>query len=140
MHLNRFDLMNVLMNPNLYVAEEMLMTYLFCFEKFQNYLKSKQRNIRFNCEKEHNNSMPFLDTLITRTSNDFKASVYQKPTFREVYSNFNSFTSKEYKVSLILTLLFRTFSVVLDFSRFHLKVCHLKEILKKECISYQIDR
>ena len=26
--------------------------------KFQNYLNSKPRNIRFTCEKEHNNSMP----------------------------------------------------------------------------------
>ena len=32
---------------------------------------------------------------------------------------------------MIFTLLFRTFSIVLDFSRFHLEVCHLKEILKK---------
>ena len=30
-------------------------------EKFQNYLNSKHRNVRFTCEKEHNNSMPFLD-------------------------------------------------------------------------------
>ena len=28
-------------------------------EKFKNYLNSKHRNIRFTCEKEHNNSMPF---------------------------------------------------------------------------------
>ena len=41
-------------------------------EKFQNYLNSKHRNIRFTCEKEHNNSMPFLDVLIIRTSNGFK--------------------------------------------------------------------
>ena len=45
-------------------------------EKFKNYLNSKHRNIRFTCEKEHNNSMPFLDVLITRTSNGFKTSVY----------------------------------------------------------------
>ena len=56
-------------------------------EKFKN-LNSKHGNIRFTCEKEHNNSMPFLDVLITRTSNGFKTSVYHKPTFSEVYSNF----------------------------------------------------
>ena len=37
-------------------------------EKFKNYLISKYRNIRFTCEKEQNNSMPFLDVLITRAS------------------------------------------------------------------------
>ena len=57
--------------------------------------------------------------------------MYHKPTFSEVYSNFNSFISREYRVGLIFTLLFRTFSIVSDFSRFHIEVCHLKEILKK---------
>ena len=50
-------------------------------EKFKNYLNSKHTNIGFTCEKEHNNFMPFLDVLITRTNNGFKTSVYHKPTF-----------------------------------------------------------
>ena len=82
--------------------------------------------------------MPFLDVLITRTSNDFKISVYQKPTFSGVYSNFNSFISEEYKVGLIFTLKFRTFSITSDFSRFHSEVCHLKEILKKNKFSIKL--
>ena len=32
---------------------------LVYLEKFQNYSNAKHRNIRFTCEKEHNNSMPF---------------------------------------------------------------------------------
>ena len=75
--------------------------------------------------------MPFLDALITRTGNGFKTSVYHRPIVSEVYSNFNSFISEEYKVGLIFTLLFRTFSIVSDFSGFNSEVCHLKEILKK---------
>ena len=84
-------------------------------EKFKNYLNSKYRNIRFTCENEHHNSMPFLDVLITRTSNGFKTSVYHKLTFSGAYSNFNSFISEEYKVGLIFTLLFRTFSIVSNY-------------------------
>ena len=140
--------MNVLLNSNLYTTEDMLMI-MFMYvdvlfrspvhlEKFYNYLNSKHRNIRFACEKEHNNFMPFLDVLITRTSNGFKTSVYHKPTFSGVYSNFNSFISEEYKVGLIFTLLFRTFSIVSDFSRFHLEVCHLKEILKKNAFPIKL--
>ena len=79
-------------------------------EIFQNYLNSKYRNIIFTCEKEHNHSMPFLDVLIIRTNNGFKTSVYHKSTFSGVYSNCNSFISKECKVGLIFTLLFRMFS------------------------------
>ena len=69
--------MNVMMNSNLHTTEDMLMIYLFFFrapdhlEKFKNYLNSKQRNIRFTSNKEKNNFMPFLDNLITRTSNGF---------------------------------------------------------------------
>ena len=53
--------------------------------KTKNYLNSKHENIRFTCDKQHKNLMPFLDVLTTRTSNDFKTSVYHKPTFSGVY-------------------------------------------------------
>ena len=123
------------MNSNLHTTEDIDGIFVLFrspdhLEKFKNYLSSKYRNIRFICEKEQNNSMSFLDVLITRTSNGFKTSVYHKPTFSGVHSNFHRFISEEYKVGLLFTLLFRTFSVVSDFSRFHSEVCHLKEILK----------
>ena len=82
--------------------------------------------------------MLFLGVLITRTSNGFKTSVYHKPTFSGVYSNFNSFISEEFKVGLIFTLLFPTFSSVSDFSRFHAEVCHLKEIFTKNAFPIKL--
>ena len=74
--------------------------------------------------------MSFLNVLITLAGNSFKTSASQT-TFSGVYSNFNSFISKEYKVGLMFTIFFRTFSIVSDFSRFQSEVCLLKEILKK---------
>ena len=106
-------------------------------EKFKSYLNSKHRN-RFTCEKEQNNSMPFLKVLITRTSNGFKTSVYHKPTFSGVYSNFSSFISEEHKVAWIFTLLFRKFTVVSDFSGFHSEVCYLTEMLKKNAFPIKL--
>ena len=100
-------------------------------EKFTNYLNSKQKNIKFTYEKESNNSLRFLDILISRSENGFKTSVYHKPTFSGVYSKFNSFVYDQYKICLIFTLLFRTLSIVSDFSRFHVEVCQLKKILRK---------
>ena len=126
------------MNSNLHTTEVMLMIYLLLFEKFKNYLNSKHTNIRLTCEKEQNNSMPFLDGLITRTWNGFKISVYHKPTFSGVYSNFNSFISEEYKLGLIFTLLFQTFSIVSDFSRFHSELRHLREILNKNAFPIKL--
>ena len=64
--------------------------------------------------------------------------MYHKPTLSGVYSNFNCFISEEYKAGLISTLLFRTISIISDFSRFHLEVCHLKTILKKNAFPIKL--
>ena len=106
-------------------------------EKFTNYLNSKH-NIKFTYEKESNNSLPFLDILISRSENGFKTSVYHKPTFSGVYSNFNSFIYNEYKIGLVFTMLFRTFSIVSDFSRFHTEIIHLKEIVRKNAFPIKL--
>ena len=107
-------------------------------EKFANYLNSKHNNIKFIYEKESNNSQSFLNFLISRSENGFKRSVYHKPSFNGVYSTFNSFIYDQYKIGLIFTFLFRTFSIVSDFSRFHMEVSHLKEILRKNVFSIKL--
>ena len=78
-----------------------------------------------------NGSLPFLDVLISRNNKGFTTTVYHKPTFNGVCSNFNSFIADEYKHGLIFTLLFRIFSIVSDFSKFHEGVNYLKNVLKK---------
>ena len=98
-------------------------------EKFNEYLNTKHANIKFASEKEVNRSLPFLDVLISRKKEDFTATVYHKPTFSGVYSN--SFIADEYKHGLIFTLLFRIFSIVLDFSKFDEELNYLKDVLKK---------
>ena len=81
--------------------------------------------------KESNNSLPFLDILMSRSENDFETSVYHKPAFSGVYSSFNSFIYDRHKIGLIFALLLRIFSVVSDFSSFHTEVSHLKNIIRK---------
>ena len=61
--------------------------------------------------KDSKNSLPFLDILISRSENGFKTSVYHKPTFSGVYSNFSSFIYDQYKIGLIFTMLI-IFSIV----------------------------
>ena len=80
-------------------------------EKFTNYLHTKHENIKFTYEKESNNLLPFLDILMSRLENGFKTSVYHKPTFSGVYSNFSSFIYDQYKIGLIFTMLI-IFSIV----------------------------
>ena len=92
----------------------------------------------FTYEKESNNSLTFLDILISRSENGFKTSVCHKPTVIGVYSNFYSLIYDQYKIGLSFTLLFRTFSIVSDFFRFHTVVSHLKEILRKNAFPIKL--
>ena len=109
------------------ISTLLLSTYRL--EKFINYFNLKHKNIKFTYKKESNNSLPFLDILISRWENGFKTSIYNKATFSGVYSKFKSFIYDQYKIVLIFTLLFITFSIVSDFSKFHAEVSHLKEIV-----------
>ena len=102
-------------------------------ERFNEYLNTKHANIKFTNEKKVNGSIPFLDALISRNNKDFTTTVYHKPTFGGVYSNFNSFIADEYKHDLIFTLLFQIFSIVSEFLKFHEEVNNLKYALKKNC-------
>ena len=116
----------------------MWMIYLFYFhllttlKKSNEYLNTKHANVKFTIEKEVNGSLLFLDMLISRNKECFTTTVYHKPTFSGVYSNFNSFIADEYEHGLTFTLLFRIISIVSDFSKFHEEVNHLKDVLKKK--------
>ena len=47
-------------------------------------------------------------------------------------------TNIQYKIGVIFIFLFRTFSIVFDFSRFHTEVSHLKEIVRKNVFSIKL--
>ena len=123
--------MIVRMNLSLCIVKDMWTIYLFYVTtlKFNEYLNTKHANIKFSSDKEVNGSLPFLDVLILRDKEGFTTTVYHKPTFSGVYSNFNSFIADEYKNGLVFTLLFRIFSIVFDFSKFHKEVNYLKDML-----------
>ena len=100
-------------------------------QRFKEYMNSKHRSISFTSEIEKEGSFPFLDIKISRETGRFVTSIYRKSTFSGVYTNFTSFLPLEYKFGLIYSLLFRCFSLVSDFSRFHLEVQKLKVFLLK---------
>ena len=104
-------------------------------ENFNEYLNIKHANIKFTNKKEVNGSLPFLDVLISQNNKGFTTTVYHKPKFSGVYSNFNSFIADECKHGLIFTFLFRIFSIVLHFSKFHEEVNYLKNVLEKNYFS-----
>ena len=78
-------------------------------EKFRNYLNKQHKNIKFTSEIEENGSLSFLDIKISHENNKFVTSVYRKPTFSEIFTNFESFIRNLYKRWLTETLLHRCF-------------------------------
>ena len=53
-------------------------------------------------------------------------SVYRKPTFSGVFTNFRSFIPKSYKCNLLFTLLHRAFRLYSNFERFYQETDKLK--------------
>ena len=60
-------------------------------EKFPLYLNCQHPYIKFISEIEEHNSISFLDIKINRDNNRFLTSVYHKPTFSSVITNFDSY-------------------------------------------------
>ena len=58
---------------------------------FFNYLNHQHPNISFTSELEKDGKLPFLDVDITRSKGKFSTSVYRKPTFTGLFTNFHSF-------------------------------------------------
>ena len=86
--------------------------------------------LKFTSEAENDNSFPFPNIKITRHNQQFKKSVYRKPTFRGVFTHYEGYVNPTYQKSLTDTLLFRCFSIFSDYTSFHLEVKNLREILK----------
>ena len=60
----------------------------------------------FTWKEEKDNKISFLDISISRNNNAREASIFRKPTFSGIYTNFNSFLPAKYKRGLILFTLF----------------------------------
>ena len=81
-------------------------------------------------ETENENSISFLDIKISTDNYKFTISVYRKPTFSGVFTNFGSFISKSKKYNLLFTLLHRAFKLCSNFELFHQEIEKLKTIFK----------
>ena len=95
----------------------------------------------FTYEEENDNKLPFLDVLVSRDIKDssqlkcFTTNIYRKQTFSGLYTNFHSFIPESYKKGLLLTLLFRTYSICSDWSKIHNEIVNLKNIMLKNNFS-----
>ena len=75
---------------------------------FLHYLNGRDNNIKFTIEFEQNDEFPCLDILMKRNrDNSFSTSFYRKKTFTGLYTKWDSFTQRKYKINLVRTLAYR---------------------------------
>ena len=65
-----------------------------------------------------------------RENNKFTTSVFRKPTFSGVFTNFDSFIPISHKHGLVNTLIFRCFKICSSYEKLHNEIVYLKEIFK----------
>ena len=76
----------------------------------------------------------FLDVEIIREQGkftQFTTTIYRKPTFSGVYSNFENFLPLVYKFGMVYTLVYRCFHICSNWTQFHTELTFLKVIFQK---------
>ena len=97
-------------------------------EKFFDYLNSKHDKIEFTVDKETQSKLPFLDILLKRyDTNKLDISIYRKPTYTGLGTNFLSAFHEKYKTNIIFTFLHRAFSLSSSYLPFHKEIEFLKK-------------
>ena len=85
----------------------------------------------FSMEREKKNKLFFLDVEIIRKQGKFATTIYRKPTFAGVYSNFESFLPSVYKFGMVYTLVYRCFRICSNWAQFHTELIFLKGMFQK---------
>ena len=99
-------------------------------KRFHSYLNSCHLNISFTTKNEKDNRMSFLDVNIIHEKGKFTTSVDRKPTFSGIYTHLDNFLPSSNKIGLLHTLLYRCFRIYSDWSKFHLELVKLIDVLK----------
>ena len=73
-------------------------------EVFLNELNELHAKCRFTMEREVNGELPFMDDLLAKVDGKLLRSVYRKPTFGDLNTQWDSFCSPTYKTGLFKSL------------------------------------
>ena len=83
-------------------------------------------------ETEKEKKLSFLDVEFIREQGKFTITVYRKPTFSGVYSNFEGCLHSFYKFGMVFTLVYRRFYICSNWTQFHSELSFLKRDISKE--------
>ena len=80
----------------------------------------------YTIEREKQNRMSFLDIEIIREDKTFTTSVYRKPTFRGVYTHFDSFLRSTYNFGTVYTVDYKFFRIFSSWTKLYNELVCLK--------------
>ena len=113
-------------------------------------LNSFDTEIIYTSEEETNNSIAFLDILITRAPSNspkssFSTTIYRKATYTGLLTKWQSFVPKSYKVSVVSTMVYGAIKICSSFKLMHdefefIKNISVKNGYPKEFIESQIKK
>lgn len=93
------------------------------------FINNIHNNIKFTVEYSHNNSIPFLDTLITYTSTTPLIKIYRKPNSNPSYIHWFSFHNTSTKSAVLSNLFLRSLKLV-DPEYLSEEIKYIKNIFK----------
>ena len=98
---------------------------------FLEFMNSQDSNIKFTLEMENNDSLPFLDVLITRSKDmTISTSIYRKDTFSGLLMQYiDSFLPPSFKQNLISGLIYRAWKICSSEDLFQQELIKLKKLL-----------
>ena len=119
----------------------MLMIFFRFAIRFFSYLNSRRPHVKFTMETEVNKVVFFLDVLIDNRDNILNTTTYHKSTYSGVLPNFDSFTFRFYKISLIKCFVDSAYEINYTWASFCNDVTKIKETLKRNSfLPFLIDK
>ena len=85
-------------------------------------------NNHINAFLNFNKSLSFLDVKITQDNGSFTTSIFHKPTFTGLYTNFDSFIPYTYKKGLVTSLLNHYFNIYSTYITFYSELDNFKKL------------
>ena len=112
-----------------YVDDSFVTLKKDCVSEFHDKLNSIDPMISFTMEKENNQQISFLDSLVSRNNSFFVLDVFCKPSHTHRYLDFNSQHDKKHKISTASTLLNRACNLPSTIEGKPSKVIHVNNAL-----------
>ena len=83
----------------------------------------------------------YIYYIFSRNGTTFETSIYRKPTFSGVFTNFTSYIDARFKRGLLYTFLHRSFVICCNYEKLHQEIIYLKSIFQRNAYPlYFIDK